>query len=76
MKDRKLNMSLPFILIVAGFVLLGLGIWSLWAGKTIGLYGIVESRSSIFFWIIVLAYFVIGVFNLLSGLRLLGLLVR
>jgi hypothetical protein len=66
----KTSLPLSLILIFAGIIFILFGIWSLWAGKTIGLYGIVESRSSLFFWIIVLAYFVIGVFNLLAGLRL------
>jgi hypothetical protein len=54
----------------AGIVLAALGAWSLWAGKTIGLYGVIETRTSPFYWIIVLTYLGLGALNVISGVRL------
>jgi succinate dehydrogenase/fumarate reductase cytochrome b subunit len=65
------NMSTFLIFIIAGVVLLGFGIWSLLAGKTIGLYGIIETRSSPFYWIIVIVLLGLGIFNIVAGLRIL-----
>ena len=65
------NMSTSFFFIIAGLVLLGFGIWSLLAGKTIGLYGIIETRSSPFYWIILIVLLGLGILNIIDGLRIL-----
>lgn len=62
-------MKLPVVLIGAGIILIALGGWSLWAGKTIGLYGMVETRSSPFYWIIVAVLFSLGGLNVWFGIK-------
>ena len=57
------------VLLVAGLVLLTAGGLSLWRGKTIGLYGAVEPRTSVFYWNIVGAYGVLGVLSLVFAIR-------
>ena len=42
---------------------------SLWQGKTIGLYGIIETRTSAFYWIIVVTYGGLGVLCLIFAVR-------
>ena len=63
-----LNTTLIFI--VAGVLLLLAGALSLFYGKTIGLYGIIETRASIFYWIIVASYLVLGLGCLFGAYRL------
>lgn len=64
-------MSAGYVYLIAGVVLLAAGIVSLILGKTIGLYGVVETRASIFYWIIVVVYIGLGGLCLLGALRLL-----
>ncbi|OGZ33659.1 MAG: hypothetical protein A2Y98_01865 [Candidatus Portnoybacteria bacterium RBG_19FT_COMBO_36_7] len=59
-----------YIYIIAGLILLGIGIWSLAAGKTIGLYGMIESRSSPFYWIITIVCLGLGILNIVLGFRI------
>ena len=63
-------MSLFQFLLLAGFILLAAGIISLLMGKTIGLYGVVETRQSIFYWIIVIVYLVLGGLCWFNAIRL------
>ena len=63
-----LNTTLIFI--VAGVLLLLAGALSLFYGKTIGLYGIIETRASIFYWIIVASYLGLGLGCLFGAYRL------
>ena len=63
-------MKLPFVFIVSGFLFIAFGVWSLWAGKTIGLYGVIETRSSPFYWIIVIVCIALGVMNVIAGLHM------
>ena len=49
-----------YILLAAAVILLTAGIISIYAGKTVGLYGVIETRSSIFYWIIVATYMGLG----------------
>ncbi len=55
-------------LIIVGLVFILCGLWSLHAGKTIGLYGAVEKRNSPFYWIIVFIYLLLGLANLGIGI--------
>ncbi len=64
---KSISTSLFFI--IAGLVLFGFGLWSLLAGKTIGLYGIIETRSSPFYWIMVIVLLGLGIINMVAGLR-------
>ncbi len=61
--------SMQYLRVIAGAIFLLFAFWSLRTGKTIGLYGIVETRSSPFYWIIVTALMLIGFSNLWVGLR-------
>jgi len=58
------------IILFAGIVLLLAGALSLFFGKTIGLYGVIENRASIFYWIIVVTYLVLGSLCLSGAYRL------
>ena len=58
--------SIALIYLAAAILLLTAGIASLIAGKTIGLYGMIEPRSSIFFWVIVVTYLGLGAMSLFS----------
>ena len=57
------------ILVAAGVLLLVACAASLWSGKTVGLYGVTESRSTPFYWILVVTYGGLGVLCLLFALR-------
>lgn len=57
------------ILLVAAIVLLGAAGLSLWRGRTPGLYGVMEPRTSAFFWIIVGAYLLLGGLSLIFAIR-------
>ena len=66
-------MSAAIVLLIATLVLLTACGVSLWAGKTIGLYGMTETRASVFYWIIVASY---GALGGLCGLFTLRLMLR
>ena len=68
---KRKNMSTGFTLLIAAAVLLGAGAWSLLAGKTIGLYGVIEPRGSIFYWIIVTSYLGLGTLCVAGAVRIL-----
>ena len=61
-------------LIAAGLVFILFGLWSLRAGKTIGLHGAIEKRNSPFYWIIVFIYLLLGLANL--GIGIISLFLR
>lgn len=63
--------STIYILLAAAVILLSAGIVSIYAGKTIGLYGAIETRSSIFYWIIVVTYMGLGLMCILMIFRIL-----
>ncbi len=62
-------MKAELVLIAAGLVLLAACGLSLWSGKTIGLYGVMETRASVFYWLIVATYGVLGVLCLFFAVR-------
>ena len=62
-------MKLTLVLLVAGVLLLAVCGLSLWRGKTIGPYGIVEPQTSVFYWLIVAAYGALGALSLVFALR-------
>jgi hypothetical protein len=62
-------MNRVLVLLGAGLVLVTACAVSLWRGKTIGLYGVIETPVSIFYWIIVITYGVLGVLCLISAIR-------
>lgn len=64
-------MNAGVVLAVAALVLLTACGLSLWSGKTIGLYGVTEARTSAFYWIIVTTYGGLGALCVLFALRLL-----
>lgn len=57
------------ILFVAAVVLLTACGLSLWRGKTIGLYGSIEPRTSLFYWLIVVTYGGLGTLCLIFAIR-------
>jgi hypothetical protein len=59
------------VLVVAGIVLLVLCAVSIWSGRTVGLYGAMETRASIFYWIIVITYGGLGALCLFFALQML-----
>lgn len=63
--------STIYILIAAAVILLTAGIASIYAGKTIGIYGAMETRSSIFYWFIVVTYLGLGLMCVFVILRIL-----
>ena len=65
-------MRSPVVLLVAGLVLLAACGLSLWRGATIGLYGIIEPRTSVFYWLIVGTYGLLGVLSMVFAVRMLG----
>jgi uncharacterized membrane-anchored protein len=62
-------MNSVFVLLIASVVLLTACALSLWSGKTIGLYGIVETRTSVFYWLIVVTYGGLGVLCLIQAFK-------
>lgn len=62
-------MNAVFILLAAGLALLGACVLSLWTGKTVGLYGVIETRASVFYWLIVVTYGGLGVLCLIFAFR-------
>lgn len=62
-------MNPVLVFLIAAVVLLTACALSLWSGKTIGLYGIVETRASVFYWLTVVTYAGLGVLCLISALR-------
>jgi hypothetical protein len=64
-------MKSVFVLLIAGVLLLTACGLSLWRGKTIGLYGVIEPRTSVFYWLIVLFYGVLGILCVIFVVRLL-----
>ena len=52
-----------------GVVLLALCALSLWHGRTIGLYGVVETRATIFYWMLVAAYGGLGALSVIFAVR-------
>jgi hypothetical protein len=65
-------MTTAFAFLAFGIVLLVAFAASLWTGRTIGLYGAIETRSSIFYWIVLLTYGGLGVLSVLFALRFLS----
>ena len=63
-------MQFPYFLLLLGVLLLAAGAASLYFGKTIGLYGVMETRASVFYWIIVITYLGLGGGCLFSAIRL------
>jgi hypothetical protein len=61
-----------FVFFPAALLLLTACVVSLWAGKTVGLYGIIETRTSIFYWIIVVTYGGLGILSLIFAFRTLS----
>jgi hypothetical protein len=49
-------MKATLVLLAPGLALLTACILSLLSGKTFGLYGVTETRSSVFYWLIVVTY--------------------
>ena len=64
-------MALAWFFLIAAIGLLAAGIASLLAGKTIGLYGVIETRASAFYWIILATYLTLGAFSLYGAIRML-----
>jgi hypothetical protein len=64
-------MSAAVVLLIAALALLTACGVSLWTGKTIGLYGMTETRTSVFYWIIIATYGAVGVLSMLAALRIL-----
>lgn len=62
-------MKPALLLAVAGVVLLTACAFSLWSGKTIGLYGVTETRASVFYWIILATYGGLGLLCLVFAFR-------
>lgn len=58
------------ILLATGVLCLAAAGISLRRGRTIGLYGVLESRGSVFYWILVGTYTLLGVLSLFFALRL------
>ena len=56
---------------IAGHALLALCAWSLWNGKTVGLYGTLETLSSVFYWLIVVTYGGLGVLSVVFAFKML-----
>ena len=69
--SRKDQMTAILILVAAGILLLTACAASLWTGKTVGLFGVTETRASLFYWIIVVTYGGLGVLCLTFCMRLL-----
>jgi hypothetical protein len=70
-KKTRPQMGLTLFLIAIGVALLAAGVVSLILGKTIGLYGVIETRGSVFYWIIVSTYFGLGGLSTATGGRML-----
>ena len=68
---RSQRMNSVILLVTAGVVLLTACALSLWNGKTVGLYGAIETSTSLFYWVIVVTYGGLGGLCLLFGLRML-----
>lgn len=64
-------MKSVFVLLIAGVVLLTACGLSLWRGKTVGLYGVIEPRTSVFYWLIVATYGALGMLCLIFAVRML-----
>lgn len=57
-------------MLVAGLVLIGLGLWCLRSGQVIDRWGIPLGTGTPFYWIVVAALFLCGALNLYAGARL------
>jgi len=64
-------MNAVLVLLIASVALLTACAFSLWTGKTVGLYGMIETRASVFYWLIVLTYGGLGVLSLTFAVRML-----
>lgn len=58
------------MLFASGLILLAACGVSLWAGKTVGPYGVMETRASVFYWLIVGTYGGLGVLSVVFAVRL------
>ncbi|NIO41971.1 MAG: hypothetical protein GTO41_18475 [Burkholderiales bacterium] len=61
--------ALPWILIIAGGLLLAYGLWGLWSGWIISTWLRVEYRGYAQYWITVIVLIVIGGGNVILGIR-------
>jgi uncharacterized membrane protein YidH (DUF202 family) len=55
--------------LAAGLVLLTLAALSLWYRTTVGPYGTMETRSSVFYWIIVTSYGGLGLLSVIFAIK-------
>lgn len=62
-------MKTAFAFLALGLALLVACGLSLWSGKTPGLYGAIETRASVFYWLIVATYGVLGALGVAFAMR-------
>ena len=64
-----MKMDLRVLRISAGAVLLTAGLWGLFSGKMLTTWAQIAYRPSIIYWITVIALIVLGVANIVVGIR-------